>query len=100
MEERTFKFSNASFNLSPDALSETLGTKVAVMWYKTMHHFIRNSFKGNPIYGEVNSEIITASVRPTLESKLFREPVRMTWNSVESVIKIIVNLCFCVEFLS
>ena len=91
MEERTFRFPNASFNLSSDALSKTSGTKVAVMWYKTIHDFISNSFEGRPVlYGKVNSKIITASVRPTPEPKQFKEPVRMTWNLIEMVIKVIV----------
>ena len=89
MEERAFRFPNASFNLSSDALSKTSGTKVAVMWYKTIHLFISNSFEGHPDYGENNSEIITASVSPTPEPKQFEEPVRMTWNLMEMVIKVI-----------
>ena len=83
-----FMLPNASFNLSSDALSKTSGTKVVVMWYKTMHHFINNSFNGSPIYGKVNSEILTASVQPR-PPKQFEETVRITWNTMDWVTKVV-----------
>ena len=76
-KEISFMFSNGSFNLSPDALSSE--TIVAVVWYKTIHSFISNTFRGSNIYGEVKREIVTASVRPDPRGK-FEKPVRISWN--------------------
>ena len=87
-KKESFMFPNASFNLSSDALSTTTGTKVVVLWYKTMHQFINNSVNGSPNYGKVNSEIITASVQPR-PPKQFEEPARITWNTTDLVTKLI-----------
>ncbi len=85
-EERLFKFPDASFNLSSNALSQD-GTVVVVIWYKTLHSFMTStSFKDTNIT-KVNSEIITASVRPKPRTETFEEPVRISWNSTELVFK-------------
>ena len=76
-KEISFMFSNGSFNLSPDALSSE--TIVAVVWYKTIHSFISNTFRGSNIYGELKREIVIASVRPEPREK-FEKPVRISWN--------------------
>jgi hypothetical protein len=86
MKDRLFKFPDASFNLSPDALPQESGAVVVVMWYKTIQSFLRNSFYGDNIYAEVKSEIITASVQPTPRVK-FLIPVRISWNTTELVIQ-------------
>ena len=88
-EKVSFIFPNASFNLSSDALSTTSGTEVVVLWYRTLHHFINNSFNGSPVYGKVKSEIITASVQPR-PPKHFEEPVHITWNTTDVVTKVII----------
>jgi hypothetical protein len=77
IEERLFRFPSTSFILSPDALSPE--TIVAVVWYKTLHSFIRNSFHGSKIFEEVKREVVTASVRPK-PPETFEEPVRISWN--------------------
>ncbi len=88
-EERIFKLPDASFNLSPNALSRK-GTVVVVMWYKKLHYFVTNtSFKDTSIT-KVNSKIIIASVRPEPRRKTFEEPVHISWNSTELVFKVIV----------
>ncbi len=85
-KERLFKFPDASFNLSSNALSPN-GTVVVVMWYKTLHSFMTStSFKDTNIT-KVNSEIITASVRPEPRTETFEEPVHISWNSTELVFK-------------
>ena len=89
-EERLFQFPNASFNLSPDALSNISGTVVVVMWYKTLHSFMTNTTFKDSSNAKVNSEIIIASVRPEPRREWFKEPVRISWNSTELVIKVII----------
>jgi hypothetical protein len=86
-EGRLFRFPGASFNLSPDALSNTSGTVVVVMWYKTVHSFMTKSFYGNHTHAKVSNEIIIASVEPKPRKKTFEEPVRISWNSLELVIQ-------------
>ena len=93
-EESLFKFSDASFNLSPDALSNTSGTVVVVMWYKTLHSFMTNiSLKDTYTDTDINNEIIIASVRPKPPEE-FKEPVRITWKSTELVIQVTFLLLF------
>ncbi len=85
-EERLFKFPNASFNLSPNALSKN-GTVVVVMWYQTLHSFMTNTSFEDTNDTKVNSEITIASVRPEPRTETFEEPVRISWNSTELVFK-------------
>ena len=87
---RLFQFPNASFNLSPDTLSNTSGTVVVVMWYKTLHSFMTNTTFKDSSNAKVDSEIIIASVRPEPSKIPFKEPVRISWNSTELVIKVII----------
>ena len=75
-EERSFTFPEASFNLSSSALPLNSSAIVVVMWYKTLHSFLTNILHDNE---EINSKIITASVRPEPREK-FSQPVRISWN--------------------
>ncbi|XP_028400846.1 fibrillin-3-like [Dendronephthya gigantea] len=77
-QERVFNFPNTSFILSPDAIRNTSGAVVVVVWYKTLNLFLTNiDYDGSN--HTVNSKIITASVRP--EPKMsFKEPVRIIWD--------------------
>ncbi len=87
MKERLFKFPDASFNLSPDTLSNTSGTVAVVMWYRTIHSFMTNtSFSDTHTNANVTSKIVIASVRPEPRKKTFKEPVRISWSSTELVI--------------
>ena len=85
-EERLFKFPNASFNLSPDALRKESGAVVVILWYKTINSLIKNTFHGDNIYAAIRSRIITVNVRPE-QKKKFSEPVRISWDLAELVIK-------------
>ena len=85
-EGRLFKFPDASFNISPDTLSNTSGTVVVVMWYRTLHYFMTNTSFKDTRNAKVNSEIIIASARPKQRKEWFKEPVRISWNSTELVI--------------
>ncbi|XP_028410393.1 adhesion G protein-coupled receptor E1-like [Dendronephthya gigantea] len=77
-QERVFNFPNTSFILSPDAIRNTSGAVVVVVWYKTLNLFLTNiDYDGSN--HTINSKIITASVRP--EPKMsFKEPVRIIWD--------------------
>ena len=44
-KEKLFKFQDTSFELSPHALPQKSGAIVVVLWYKTMHSFLVQSFK-------------------------------------------------------
>ncbi len=90
-EERLFKFPDASFDLSSDALSNTSKTVVVVMWYKTLQYFMTNTSFEDTRNAKVNSKIIIASVRPEPRNEGFREPVRISWSSKELVIQVIVD---------
>ncbi|CAB4014871.1 adhesion G -coupled receptor L2-like [Paramuricea clavata] len=81
-EERIFKFPNASFNLSPDALLKESGAVVVILWYKTIHYLIKNTSSGDNIYAAISSKIITVNVRPERKVK-FSEPVRISWDLAE-----------------
>jgi hypothetical protein len=85
-EERLFKFPNASFNLSPDALRKESGAVVVILWYKTIHSLIKNTSYGDNIYAAISSKIITVNVRPEQRVK-FSQPVRISWDLAELVIK-------------
>ncbi|CAB3980610.1 adhesion G- coupled receptor D1-like [Paramuricea clavata] len=81
-EERLFEFPDASFNLSPDALPQSSGAVVVVLWYKTINSFLTTSLHDDHSYAEINSKIMTASVRPEPKDK-FLQPVRISWNMKE-----------------
>ena len=85
-EKRLFKFPDASFNLSSNALSPN-GTVVVVMWYKTLHYFMTSTSFKDTNNTKVNSKIIIASVRPEPRKETFKEPVHISWNSTELVFK-------------
>ena len=85
-EERLFTFPNASFKLSLDALLKKSGAVVVILWYKTIHSLIKNTFHGDNIYAAISSKIITVNVRPE-QKKKFSEPVRISWDLEELVIK-------------
>ncbi len=93
-KERLFKFPDASFNLSSDALSNTSGTVVVVMWYKTLQYFMTNTSFKDTSNAIVTSKIIIASVRPEPRNEWFREPVRISWNSKKLVIQVTVDFAF------
>ncbi|CAB3980612.1 adhesion G- coupled receptor D1-like [Paramuricea clavata] len=80
IEDTSFKFQDASFNLSSSALQRKSGVIVVVLWYKTINSFLTNSFHDNQSYARLNSKIITASVR-SAEPKNFT--VRINWNIKE-----------------
>ena len=86
-EERLFHFPNASFDISSDALPKDSGAVVAVAWYKTLNGFLTDSLydKGD-IDSDIDSTIISASVRPQPKRDL-EEPVRISWDTKESVLK-------------
>ncbi len=87
-EERLFKFPDTSFKLSSNALSNTSGTEIVVMWYKTLHSFMTNtSLTVTHTNTDINNEIVIASVRPKPPEE-FKEPVRITWKSPELVIQV------------
>jgi hypothetical protein len=86
-DETLFKFPDASFSLSSNALAQ-YGTVVVVLWYKTIHSFLTNTFHDDHIYVKLNSKIITASVRPEPTTESFAEPVRISWNLKELVIQV------------
>jgi hypothetical protein len=85
--ERLFKFPDASFNLSPDALPQSSGAVIVVLWYKTINSFLTTSLHDGHSYAEINSKIMTASVRPEPKDK-FLKPVRISWNMKELVIQV------------
>jgi hypothetical protein len=85
IEDTSFKFQDASFNLSSSALQRKSGAIVVVLWYKTINSFLTNSFHDNQSYARLNSKIITASVR-SAEPNNFT--VRINWNIKELVIRI------------
>ena len=89
-EERLFEFPDASFNLSLDALPQSSGAVVVVLWYKTINSFLTPSLHDYHSYAKINSKIMTASVRPAPKDK-FLQPVRISWNMKELVIQV---LCF------
>jgi hypothetical protein len=86
-EERLFEFPDASFNLSPDALPQSSGAVIVVLWYKTINSFLTTSLYDGHSYAEINSKIMTASVRPEPKDK-FLKPVRISWNMKELVIQV------------
>ncbi len=90
-EERSFKFPDASFDLSSDALSNTSGSVVVVMWYKTLQYFMTNTRFEDTTNAKVSSKIIIASVRPEPRNEWFREPVRISWSSKKLVIQVTVD---------
>ncbi len=65
-----------------------------------IRHYIffmtNTSFEGTS-NTKVNSEIIIASVRPEPRKETFEEPVRISWNSTELVIK--VTIIFALRLL-
>ena len=79
--ERLFTFPYVSFNLSSSALPLNFSAIAVVMWYKTLHSFLTNTFNDNE---EIKSKIITASVRPKPTEK-FSQPVRIIWNMKRQV---------------
>jgi hypothetical protein len=86
-KERLFEFPDASFNLSPDALPQSSGAVIVVLWYKTINSFLTTSLRDHHSYAKINSKIMTASVRPAPKDK-FLQPVRISWNMKELVIQV------------
>ena len=89
MEEKLFTFQDASFVLSQDALPPSVdatGAVVVVFLYRTIHSFLKNSFRTRGGFGKINSKIFTVSVRPEPKEQ-FSEPVRLIWNTTEKVRK-------------
>lgn len=84
-EERLFQFSDSAFEISPDALPHESGAVIVVVWYKTLHSFLRNILYDWNSDAEVSSEIISASVLPK-PKQTFSEPVRISWNTMTLVI--------------
>ncbi|XP_028402491.1 adhesion G protein-coupled receptor L3-like [Dendronephthya gigantea] len=77
-EGRSFKFPDATFKLSSDALPKHSGALVVVIWFKTMHSFLNDDMH-NPM---ITSNMISASVRPEPRTK-FKRPVRIRWDMKE-----------------
>ena len=86
-KERLFEFLDVSFNLSPDALPQSSGAVIVVLWYKTINSFLTTSLHDGHSYAKINSKIMTASVRPEPKDK-FLKPVRISWNIKELVIQV------------
>jgi hypothetical protein len=74
-KEKSFTFPDALFNLSSSALPLKSDAIVVVMWYKTIHSFLKNTFDNDH---EIKSKIITASVQPKPTEK-FSQPVHISW---------------------
>ena len=82
-KEKLFKFQDTSFEFLPDALPQKSGAIVVVLWYKTMHSFLKD--KG--YFAKISTNIITASVRPEPDPrKKFSTPVRIIWTIKRLVI--------------
>lgn len=82
--ERLFRFSNATFSLSPDALATESGAVIVILWYKTLNSFLGKDLSGDNVYATVNRKVISASVRP--EPRMpFRKPIRIIWDTADPV---------------
>ena len=78
LQKAPFRFEDTSFKLPSGALPLASDAVVVVLRYKTLHFFL----KTNIPYGNITTNIITASVRPELDpDKTFASPVRISWGT-------------------